>query len=85
MINSRRKLNTFWYREYQGFPGGAVVKNPPDNSRDARDMGSSPGSGRSPRVGNGNPLQYSCPGNSKDRTEEPVWLQSTETQRVRHD
>jgi len=37
-----------------------VVKNLPDNAEDARDMGSSPGSGRSPGEGNGNPLQYSC-------------------------
>ena len=34
-----------------------MVKNPPDNEGD---MGSSPRSGRSPGVGNGNPLQYSC-------------------------
>ena len=34
-----------------------VVKNPPAS---AGDMGSIPGSGRSPREGNGNPLQYSC-------------------------
>ena len=40
-----------------GFPGGTVVKNPPAN---AGDSGSIPGSGRSPREGNGNPLQYSC-------------------------
>ena len=39
------------------FPGGSVVKNPPANPGDA---GSIPGSGRSPGVGNGNPLQYSC-------------------------
>ena len=39
-----------------GFPGGAVVKNPSANAGDARDMGSVPGSGRSPEVGNGNPL-----------------------------
>ena len=37
-----------------------VVKNPPANSGDLRDMGSIPGSGRSPREENGNPLQYSC-------------------------
>ena len=43
-----------------GFPGGAVVKNPPANVGDTRGSGSIPGSGRSPRVGNGNPLQYSC-------------------------
>ena len=31
----------------RGFPGGAVVKNPPANTGDARDAGSTPGSGRS--------------------------------------
>ena len=44
-----------------------VVKNPPVNTGDARDAGSIPGSGRSPGVGNGNPLQYSCLDNSMDR------------------
>ena len=44
-----------------------MVKNPPANSGDARDEGSIPGSGRSPGVGNGNPLQYSCLENSMDR------------------
>ena len=43
-----------------GFPGGAVVKNPPANAGDVRDLGSIPGSRRSPGVGNVNPLQYSC-------------------------
>ena len=37
-----------------------VVKNLPANAGDARDAGSIPGTGRSPGVGNGNPLQYSC-------------------------
>ena len=41
-----------------------LVKNPPVN---AGDVGSIPGSGRSPREGNGNPLQYSCLGNPMDR------------------
>ena len=41
-----------------------MVKNPPDN---AGDMGSIPESGRSPGVGNGNPLQYSSLGNPMDR------------------
>jgi len=50
-----------------GFPGGAVVKNLPANSGDTRNMGSIPGSGRSPGVANGNPLQYSCLGNFMDR------------------
>ena len=50
-----------------GFPGGAVVKNSPASAGDAKDEGSFPGSGRSPGVGNGNPLQYSCLGNPVDR------------------
>ena len=47
-----------------GFQGGTVVKNPPAN---AGDMDLIPGSGRSPGGGNGNTLQNSCLGNSKDR------------------
>ena len=43
-----------------------VVKNPPANAGDIRNMGLIPGSGRSPGVGNGNPLQYSCLGNPMD-------------------
>ena len=37
-----------------------LVKNPPANAGDARDVGSIPGLGRSPGEGSGNPLQYSC-------------------------
>ena len=44
-----------------------MVKNLPANAGDKRDMGSTPGSERSPGVGNGNPLQYSCMENSMDR------------------
>ena len=47
-----------------GFPGGSAVKNPP---ADAGDVGLIPGLGRSPRGGNGNPLQYSCQGIPMDR------------------
>ena len=50
-----------------GFPGGAVVNNLPANAGDARDMGSIPGLGRYPGVGNDNPLQYFCLENSMDR------------------
>ena len=50
-----------------GFPGGLVVKNPPDSSGDARDSGSILGSGRFPGEGNDNPLQYSCLENHMDR------------------
>ena len=49
---------------YKGFLGGSVVKNPPAN---AGDVGSIPGSGRSPGGENGNPLQYSCLENPMDR------------------
>ena len=46
------------------FPGGSVVKNLPANTGDT---GSIPGLRRSPGEGNGNPLQYSCLGNSMVR------------------
>ena len=49
------------------FPGDSVVKKPPANTGDSRDMGSIPGSGRSPGAGNGNPLQYSCLASPTDR------------------
>ena len=41
----------------QKFPGGSDDKYSACN---ARDLGSIPGPGRSPREGNGYPLQYSC-------------------------
>ena len=48
----------------RGFPGGAVVENRPANAGNADSI---PGSGRSPGEGQGNPLQYSCLGNPRDR------------------
>ena len=48
----------------EGFPGGTVVKNPPANAGDA---GFTPGSGRYPGVGSGNPRQCSWLGNPIDR------------------
>ena len=44
-----------------------MVKNLPANAGDIRNVGLIPGSGRSPGGGNGNPLQYSCLENPKDR------------------
>jgi len=44
-----------------------VVKNPPANAGDARDVGSFPELGGPPRGGHGNALQYSCLENSMDR------------------
>ena len=50
-----------------GFPDGAVVNNLPANAEDTGDVSLMPGSGRSPGVGNGNPLWYSCLENPVDR------------------
>ena len=44
-----------------------VIKNPPANAGDLRDVGSIPGLGRSPKVGNGKLLQYSCLENPMNR------------------
>ena len=44
-----------------------MVKNATANAGDTRDAGSISGLGRSPGVGNGNSLQYSCLENSMDR------------------
>ena len=62
---------------------GIVVKNPPAKVTVSRDVGLILGSGRSPRVGNGNPLQY-CLENSTvrrawwatvhDVTKSQIWL-----------
>ena len=63
-----------------------VVKNQPANVGDERDVGSMPGSGRSPGGGNGNPLQYcsSILAWKIPRTEEPGGLQSMGSQIVGH-
>ena len=65
---------------YVPFNSGSEVKI---SAYKAGDLGSIPGSGRSPGEGNGNPLQYSsC---RIPWMEEPGRLQSTGSQRVRHD
>ena len=66
----------------QGVSGVTSGKQPaPANARDRRDVGLI---GRSPGEGNGNPLQYSCHGQRIPWTEEPGGLQSSGSQRVRH-
>ena len=50
--------------KYQGFPDGSDGK---ESASNARDLGSIPGSGRSPGGGDGNPLHHSCLENPKDR------------------
>ena len=62
------------------FPGGLDGK---ESACNAGDLGSIPGSGRSPREGNGNLLPYSCLENPMDR--EAWWATSMGSQRVRHD
>ena len=64
-----------------GFPGGSAVKNPPANAGNARLI---PGLGRAPGEVNGNPLQYSCLENPKDRK---AWWSTVHgvAKRVRHD
>ena len=52
------------YRQRIDFPGGSDGKVSASN---AGDPSSTPGSGRSPGEGNGNPLQYSCLENPMDR------------------
>ena len=49
------------------FPLALVVKNLPANAGDIRDVGSVPGSERSPGGGHGNPHQYSCLEHPMDR------------------
>ena len=65
-------------RVIKGFPHSSVSK---ESACNAGDPGSIPGSGRSPGVGNGYSLQYSCLKNSMDRG---AW-QFIGSQRVEHD
>ena len=60
----QQMIQLFIYIFTWGFPGDSVVKNLLAN---AGDVGSIPGSGRSPGEGNGNPFQSSCLGNLIDR------------------
>ena len=64
-----------------GFPGSSYGK---ESAGNAGDLGSTPGSGRSPGERKGNPLQYSCLENAMDRG---AWqaIQSMKSQRVGHD
>ena len=66
-----------------GFPGGSVVKNLPTKQEIQESQVPSLGQEDPLGEGNGNPLQYSCLGNP--RTEGPGELQSTGSQRIRHD
>ena len=58
---------SFVLQSYRAPQVPLVVKNPPVNAGDIRDVGSIPGWGRSPGGGNSNPFQYSCLENLMDR------------------
>ena len=57
-------INIFKIRTFQV---ALVVKKPPANAGDIRDLVLIPGWGRSPGGGHGNPLQYSCLRNQMNR------------------
>ena len=67
---------------HMGLPRWLSGKESTCNIRAAGDVGLIPGSGRSPGGEHGNPLQYSCPENPKDRGH--GGLQSIGLQTVRH-
>ena len=50
-----------------GYDQASLVAQSVESHCNAGDLASTPGSGRSPGEGNGNPLQYSCLENPKDR------------------
>ena len=68
------------YKDTVGFPGGSDGK---ESAYNVGVPGSIPGSGRSPGVGNGNPLQYACLENSMDRG--AWWAAVKVLHRVGHD
>ena len=73
---------TYWglWGSSEGFPHSSVSK---ESTSSTGDPGLTPGSGRSPGEGNGNPLQCSCLENSMDRG---VWQATVHgVARVRHD
>ena len=55
------------HRYERAFQVALMVKNPPANAGDVRDVGSIPEWGRPPGEGHGNPLQYPCLENPRDR------------------
>ena len=62
-----------------------MVKNPPANTGDTRDVGLIPELGRSPVVGNGNTLQYPCLEYSMGRERSLAGCSPWDCKRVRRD
>ena len=69
LLNNHQKVlsKELYQLHYQASQVTLVVKNPPANAGDTREVGLVPGWGRSPGKGNGNTLQYSCLENPMDR------------------
>ena len=76
--------------QHEGFPDGSSGQESACNAGDVEDLGSIPGSGRSPGGGHGNPFQYSYLENLMDRgawwavvhgvTKNQTWLKQLSTQ-----
>ena len=62
----KKKIHDIFEVKLQAFPDGSAGKESTRNAGDKGDMCSIPRLGRSPGVGNGNPLQYSCLENPMD-------------------
>ena len=68
VTKSQTQLSDFhFHNSAEGLPRWPSGKNLPANERDEGDPSLIPGWGRSPGGGNGNPLQYSCLENPKER------------------
>ena len=63
MKSGEYSTSFFFFKQQLGYPGGLDGK---ESTCNARDLGSIPGSGRSPGERNGNSFQYSCLENSMD-------------------
>ena len=74
------KLQSFQFKVETGFPGGSDGK---ESACNAGDLGSIPGLGRSPREGNGNPLQYTCLENPMGRGAWKATVQGVTKNRTR--
>ena len=66
LTSYKYQLNLYLHFVY-GIFGLSWWLSDKESASSGGDMGSIPGSGRSPGEGNGNPLQYSCLGNPMDR------------------
>ena len=78
LLSSKNIVYFVVYGRNLSFPGGSAVKNLPANAGDVI-----PGSGRSPRERNGNPLQYFCLRHPKDRVDQRAKVHGS--LRVGHD